>query len=309
MRDIDLKTLRLLVAVCDHRNIARAAEEAHIEPSAISKRIAQLESDLGVPLLTRSRRGVEPTAAGSALLEHARSVLFTMERIASDVAAFGRGLKGRVSICASASAIAEALLDDISSFMREPSNENIRVDVEERLSSDLVRQLREGAASVGVCWDNVDLQGLQHRPYRQDRLALAVHRDHPLANEPSLWFDQTLDYEHVGLLPSTAVHTMLQRAAAGAGKTVSYRVVVSSFDAAFRVVAAGLGISVVPVEVAETYRPALGINVIPLADAWAQRRFVVCFRSFDALQPAAQRMVDYLVSRAGAPRLSAAPPH
>lgn len=309
MRDIDLKTLRLLVAVCDHRNIARAAEEAHIEPSAISKRIAQLESDLGVPLLTRSRRGVEPTTAGNALLEHARSVLFTMERIASDVAAFGGGLKGRVSICASASAMAEALLDDISSFMREPSNENIRVDVEERLSSDLVRQLREGAASVGVCWDNVDLQGLQHRPYRQDRLALAVHRDHPLANEPSLWFEQTLDYEHVGLLPSTAVHTMLQRAAASAGKTVSYRVVVSSFDAAFRVVAAGLGISVVPVEVAETYRPALGINVIPLADAWAQRRFVVCFRSFDALQPAAQRMVDYLVNRAGAPRLSAAPPH
>ncbi|MBP0590945.1 LysR family transcriptional regulator [Paraburkholderia sp. LEh10] len=299
MRDIDLKTLRLLVAVCDHRNMARAAQEAHIEPSAISKRIAQLESDLGVPLLTRSRRGVEPTAAGNALLEHARSVLFTMERIASDVAAFGGGLKGRVSLCASASAIAEALPDDISSFMREPANQNIRVDVEERLSSDLVRLLREGAASLGVCWDNVDLQGLQHRPYRQDRLALAVHQDHPLANEASLCFDQTLEYEHVGLLPSTAVHTMLQRAAAGAGKSVSYRVIVSSFDAAFRVVAAGLGISVVPVEVAETYRPVRGIKVIPLTDAWAQRRFVVCFRSFDALQPAAQRMVDYLASQAG----------
>ncbi|WP_269501606.1 LysR family transcriptional regulator [Burkholderia sp. IMCC1007] len=299
MRDMDLKTLRLLVAVCDHRNIARAAEEAHIEPSAISKRIAQLESDLGVPLLTRSRRGVEPTPACNALLEHARSMLFTMERIASDIAAFGGGLKGHVSICASASAIAEALLDDISSFMREPANENIRVDVEERLSSELVRQLREGAASVGVCWDSVDLQGLQHRPYRQDRLALAVHRDHPLANESSLCFEQTLGYEHVGLLPSTAVHTMLQRAAASAGKTVSYRVIVSSFDAAFRVVAAGLGISVVPVEVAQTYRPVLGIKVIPLTDAWAKRRFVVCFRSFDALQPAAQRMVDYLASRAG----------
>ena len=125
--------------------------------------------------------------------------------------------------------------------MREPSNENIRVDVEERLSSELVRQLREGAASVGVCWDNVDLQGLQHRPYRQDRLALAVHRDHPLANEPSLRFEQTLGYEHVGLLPTTAVHTLLQRAAADAGTTVSYRVIVSGFDAAFRVVAAGPG--------------------------------------------------------------------
>jgi DNA-binding transcriptional LysR family regulator len=298
VRDIDLKTLRLFVAVCDHRNIARAAEEQHIEPSAISKRIAQLEADLGVPLLSRSRRGVEPTGAGIALLEHARNVLFTMERIASDVAAFGAGLKGRVSVCASASAIAEALLDDIASFMREPAYQNIRVEVEERLSHELVRQLREGAATVGVCWDNVDLQGLQHRPYRQDRLALAVHRDHPLAGEASLRFDQTLEHEHVGLPPATAVHTMLQRAAASAGRTVSYRVIVSSFDAAFRVVAAGLGISVVPVEVAETYRPVLGIRVIPLDDAWALRRFIVCFKNFDALQPAAQRMVEHLVERA-----------
>jgi DNA-binding transcriptional LysR family regulator len=299
VRDIDLKTLRLFVAVCDHRNIARAAEEAHIEPSAISKRIAQLEADLGVPLLARSRRGVEPTGAGVALLEHARSVLFTLERIGNDVAAFGGGLRGRVSICASASAIAEALLDDIAAFMNEEANANIRVDVEERLSSDLVRQLREGAASVGVCWDNVDLQGLQHKPYRHDRLALAVHPDHALANEEQLSFDQTLAYEHVGLPPSTAVHAMLQRAAVATGKTLSYRVIVSSFDAAFRVVAAGLGISVVPVEVAATWQAVFGLKVIPLVDAWAERRFVVCFKSFDALQPAAQRMVDHLTRRAG----------
>src|ERR1700759_3868888 len=106
MRDIDLKTLRLFVAVCERRNMGRAAEEEHIGPSAVSKRIAQLESDLGVPLLTRSRRGVQPTPAGVALLEHARNVLFTMERIASDVAAFGSGVKGSVRVCASASAIA-----------------------------------------------------------------------------------------------------------------------------------------------------------------------------------------------------------
>ena len=100
MRDIDLKTLRLVVAVCEHKNMARAAHDQHIEPSAVSKRIAQLESDLGVPLFTRSRRGVQPTPAGVALLEHARSVLFTMDRIASDVAAFGSGLRGSVSVCA-----------------------------------------------------------------------------------------------------------------------------------------------------------------------------------------------------------------
>jgi len=298
LRDIDLKTLRLFVAVCDQRNIARAAQEAHIEPSAISKRIGQLETELGVPVLSRSRRGVEPTPAGIALLEHARNVLFTMDRIASDVASFGEGLKGNVSICASASAIAEKLLDDIASFMREPANKNIKVDIEERLSLDLVRQLREGAASVGVCWDNVELLGLEHRPYRTDQLALAVYPGHPLAALQAVDFETTLDYDHVGLPPATAVQTMLQRSAAQLGRTIAYRVIVSSFDAAFRVVAAGLGISVVPAEVSSAYSPRLGVRIIPLTDAWAQRRFIVCFKRFDALQPAAQRMVEHLIGRA-----------
>ncbi|WP_280155082.1 LysR family transcriptional regulator [Piscinibacter sp. XHJ-5] len=298
MRDIDLKTLRLLVAVCDHQNMARAAEQEHIEPSAISKRIAQLENDLGTPLLLRARRGVHPTPAGLALLEHARNVLFTMERMANDVAAFGSGIKGHVRLVATASAIAESLLDDIASFMREAANRNIKVDIEERLSRDLVRQIRDGSASVGVCWDSVDFEGLQHRPYRRDRLALAVHPDHPLAGRKSLRFEQTLDHDHVGLPPTAAVNAMLQRAAARAGRTVSYRVIVSNFDAAFRVVAANLAISVVPVEVGATFAGMLGIKIIPLSDAWTERSFAVCFQKFEALQPASQRMVDHLVQRA-----------
>ena len=300
MRDLDLKTLRLLVAVCDHRNMARAAEQAHIEPSAVSKRIAQLEADLGTPLLLRSRRGVEPTPAGLALLEHARTVLFTMDRIASDVASFSSGVKGRVRLVATVSAIAESLLDDIASFMREPANRNIKVDVEERFSHELVRLLREGGAAVGVVWDHVDRHGLDQRPYRHDRLALAVHPDHPLAGRKSLRFEQTLDHEHVGLHPTSAVHIMLQRAAAKAGRVVSYRVVVSNFDAAFRVVAANLGISVVPLEVCGPVAAMLGIEVIPLSDAWALRRFAVCFQSYAALQPPARRLVDHLAERAAA---------
>jgi DNA-binding transcriptional LysR family regulator len=298
MRDIDPKTLRLFVAVCDHENIARAAEQEHIEPSAISKRIAQLEADLGTPLLVRARRGVRPTPAGLALLEHARNVLFTLGRIATDIAAFGSGVKGHVRIVATASAIAESLLDDLASFMRLRENRNIQVDIEERFSRDLVRQIREGSASLGVCWDSIALDGLEHRPYRRDRLALAVHPDHPLAKRKTLRFEQTLAHEHVGLPPSTAVHTMLQRAAAKAGQPLVYRVIVSSFDAAFRVVAANLGISVVPVEVGAPLAARSGIKIVPLSDSWAQRRFIVCFRTFEGLQAPAQRLVVHLAGRA-----------
>jgi DNA-binding transcriptional LysR family regulator len=298
MRDIDPKTLRLIVAVCDHQNIARAAAKENIEPSAISKRIAQLEADLGTQLLVRVRRGVQPTPAGLALLEHARTVLFTMDRIVNDVAAFGSGVKGHVRMMATASAIAESLLDDVAAFMREDANRNIKVDIEERTSPELVRQLKEGSASVGVCWDSADLEGLGSLPYRRDRLALAVHPDHPLARRKSLRFEQTLDYEHVGLPPSTAVHTMLRRAAARTGRNLIYRVIVSNFDATFRVVAANLGIGIVPIEVGASYASMLGIMLIPLSDAWAQRRFIVCFQKREMLQPAARRLVEHLVARA-----------
>ncbi len=297
MRDMDLKTLRLLVAVCDHRNMARAAEQEHIEPSAISKRIAQLEADLGTPLLVRARRGVEPTPAGLALLEHARTMLFTMDRIASDVSAFAVGIKGNVRLIASASAIAESLLDDVASFMREPANANIKVDIEERMSRDVTRQLREGSTAVGVCWDRVDLTGLQRKPYRKDRLGLAVHPDHPLAARSRIRFEQTLDHEHVGLQPSTAVHTMLNQAAARIGRTVSYRVIVSNFDSAFRVVAANLGISVIPLEVGQSFSLKTGVKLIPLTDPWATRQFAICFQRYDALQPAAQLLVTHLSQR------------
>jgi DNA-binding transcriptional LysR family regulator len=300
MRDIDLKTLRLLVAVCEHQNMARAAAQEHIEPSAISKRIALLEADLGTPLLQRSRRGVQPTPAGMAVLEHARSLLFTVERMVAEAGSFNRGVKGHVRLIATASAIAEMLLDDIAMFMREPLNRDIKVDVEERSSRELVRHLREGTASVGVCWDQVDLEGLQHLPYRRDRLALAVHPEHPLAARKSLRFEQTLAHDHVGLPPTAAVHSTLHKAAARVGRTVSYRAIVSNFDAAFRVVAANLAISVIPVEVGGPYARLFGVRVIPLTDAWAQRRFAVCFKDMEALQPAVRRMVDHLVARAKA---------
>jgi DNA-binding transcriptional LysR family regulator len=298
MQDLDLKSIRLLVAVCDHQNIKVAAQHEHIEPSAISKRIAQLEATLKTTLLVRGRRGVQPTPAGQALLEHARNMLFTVERMEADVAAFNHGIKGQVRLVASASAVAESLLDDIAAFMREPSNSNIQVDIEERLSRDVVRAVGDGAAALGVCWDSVDFQGLDRRPYREDELVLAVNVNHPLAIRSNVRFEQTLKYEHVGLPPATAVYSMLQRAAARTGRMLTYRVVVSNFDAALRVVEADLGISVIPHQIAMRHERERRLRVIALSDNWARRRFAVCFRELEALQTPARQLLDYLAARA-----------
>jgi len=297
MRDLDLTTLRLFVAACEHRNIARAGEQEHIGASAISKRFAQLEAQVHAPLFERHRRGVVPTAAGEILLEHARAMLASADRVARDMAAYRHGIKGQVRVLASVSSITESLPDDIASFLQQPEHAQIRVDIEERLSSELVRAIREGIAPVGVCWDAADMEGLQALPYRSDRLAVVAHPDHPLAKKKRCSFEQTLEHEHVGLPASTAVHTMLARAAAIIGQPLHYRAVVSTFDAALRCVRAGLGIAVVPREIAQPFALGGALRIVALTDAWARRRFAICIRDEAQLSPAARLLVKHLSSR------------
>lgn len=295
MKPLDLMSLRYFVAVCDAGNITRAAEQENLVASAISKRLGQLEDELGVPLLQRQRRGVVPTPAGEALLEHARSILATSTRIAQDVASFGGGLRGQVRLLATVSSIAEKLPDDVAAFMQQPEHGRIQVDIEENLSRDIVRRIKEGGASLGVLWDATNLQGLQHAPYRSDRLSVVVDASHPLAKRKRCLFADTLDYEHVGVQASSAVSTMLARAAALAGRTLNYRTQVSNFEASLRVVRARLGISIIPEEIAASSAELMGLKVIPLQDTWAKRRFTICFRERESLPKAAATLLDFLV--------------
>ncbi|MGO4302047.1 LysR family transcriptional regulator [Cupriavidus sp. RAF12] len=300
MRDLDLTTLRLFVAVCETQNMARAGEQEHIVASAISKRLAQLEDTVGATLLERRRRGVIPTAAGEIVLAHARAMLAAADRVTRDMADYGAGVRGQVRLLATVSSMAESLPDDIASFLQIPEHHDIRVTVEESLSTEVVRSLREGAAPLGICWDAADLEGFDTRPYRTDRLAAIVHDSHPLAQADTCTFADTLDFDHVGMPAQTAVQTMLTRYAAILRRRLTFRAVVSTFDAALRCVRANLGIAVLPAEIAEPVAGAFGVRIIPLSDEWARRRFAICFRNIELLSPAARLLVDYLEHTAAA---------
>ena len=290
MRDLDLISLRLFVMVCETRNIARAGERANLVGSAISKRLA---------LLVRRRHGVDPTPAGETLLEHARAMLERGQRIESDMAAYASGIKGQVRVLATTSAMAESLAGDVAAFLRLPAHADIRVDLEEAISREVVRGINQGSASLGICWDSphsVDLSGLQTRPYRQDHLAVVVHPQHPLAQHGPLRFEETLCFEHVSLPVASAVQVMLQRAAAALGKTMLQRVVVSNFETALRVVRAQLAISIMPREVAQFYTATHDLRIVALQEEWAQRQFSICYLNEQKLSPAATLLLRHLTS-------------
>lgn len=300
MRDLDLTTLRLFVTVCETGNISRAGELANIVGSAISKRLSQLEELVGTPLLARKRHGVQPTAAGRTLLEHARSMLATAASIERDMEAFAAGARGHVRILASASALAESLAQDIANFLHQRGHSRIQVDLEERVSPDIVRGIHDGTASLGVCWDAADIGPLQSHRYRVDELAVVVPRGHALALRKRVKFEDTLPFEHVSLPVNSAVQVLLQREAARLGQKFHHRVVVTNFEAALRVVRAGLAICLVPREVAAIYADAYQIRTLPLAEPWAKRRFIIVHRDEATLTPAAQLLLKHLASQAPA---------
>lgn len=294
MRDLDLTTLRLFVTVCDTGNMSRAAERASMVASAVSKRLAQLEQTVGATLLARKRHGVVPTPAGETLLEHARSMLLSASRIERDMAGHAAGIQGRVNVLATASVMAESLADEIAAFLQQAEHRNIRVDLEERISPEVVRGVHERVAAIGICWDAADTGLLHTVPYRQDNLCVAVPRGHPLGRIAQLRYADTLDYEQVSMPVNSAVEVMLQKEAAALGRRLQQRVIVTNFEAALRVVRAGLAIALVPREVTGLFAQAYGLDILALHEPWSQRQFILCHRGEAAPGTPARLLLDHL---------------
>jgi DNA-binding transcriptional LysR family regulator len=302
-RHFDPVSLRHFIAVCEEGNIALAADREAIVPSAISKRIAALEDDIGTKLLIRGRRGIEPTGAGEALLRQAREILSMMERTHLALSEFKGGIHGSVRVLASLSVLAEQLPDDIAHFLA--TYRSVQVSLEEKLSVEIVRGVREARADFGVCWNAGDMGGLETVNYRTDQLCVVAHPDHPLATCEQLDFKETLEHELINVEPGSIMQVMLSRYAAIEGKSLRFRVEVSNFDAASRIVAARLGIAILPREVAAPLAHALGLRLVPLADPWARRQFVIVTRPDGPMSKTARLLVSYLQERA---QQSVAPP-
>lgn len=295
-RDFDPLTLRLFVAVCEERNIAAAAEREALVASAVSKRIAAIEREVGTPLLVRGRRGIAPTPAGESFLRQAREVLGALARMRAELTEFATGVQGSIRVVASVSVLAGRLPEDIATFLA--MHQAVRVSLAEMNSMEIVRAVREGATDLGVLWDFADLSGLRCVPYGRDQLCIAVHHGHPLARRKRLRYDETTPYPAIGVAPGGLLAALLRRKAALAGNAPVTRIQVSSLDAACRIVGAGLGLAVLPRESAQPHAAARGLRMIPLADSWAARQFVVCSRAEPTLTTAARLLMEHLGKRA-----------
>jgi DNA-binding transcriptional LysR family regulator len=158
-----------------------------------------------------------------------------------------------------------------------------------------------GQVEIGVVAAEPGLSGLETQAYRRDRLVLVVFAEHPLAEREAVDFAEVLDQPFVCLHAGSAIHTFMMNAAAQLGRSLDVRIQVRSFNAVCRMVAAGVGIGMVPNSSIPRgdFQSATvhGLKTVKINDAWAPRDLQLCVRSRAALSPAAAALFDHLAGK------------
>lgn len=289
----DFIDLRLVLHVADAASITHGAARAGMALASASERVRAMEETLGAPLFERQRRGVRLTAAGTALVHHARAVTRQLELMRGDLDQYAKGLRGRIRVYSNTAATLEFLPRTLGTFLA--AHPNIDVDLEEHPSTEIVRAVASGRADIGIVADAVDAAAeLQTFPYVEDRLVLVVPHRHPLAKRRQIAFREAMACDFVGLPTGSALQDHLDGHAARAGSRLNLRVRLPGFDTVCRIVEGGIGVAVVSKAAAERCRRSMAIRLVSLSDPWARRHLRICVRDLGSLPAHAQRLVGHL---------------
>lgn len=292
MSHIDPVSLRLFVTVAGQGTIAAAAAQHNIAAAAVSKRISDLEAELGTPLLTRTNKGIKVTAAGIELLALAQSALHELDQIAVQMSSHSRGVRGLVRICTSTSALAQFLPERINEILFQ--HPGIKVHFQEEISSEVPRAILGNAADIGIFTDDVDDFSLETFPCYQDRLVLIAPRDHALAGRGTVGFAETLAYDYVGFDRDSAIRKRVIRAAETERQQMKVRIAVRTFEALSMMVSSGYCLGILPKVIAKRNMKIFDYALVELSDDWAVRQFRIGVRSQKALPSAASIVLDHL---------------
>lgn len=288
----DLTDLALFLGVLEAGSITGGAQRAHLALASASARLRQLEEGLGVTLLTRGRRGVQPTAAGRSLAHHAVLVLGQVERMRLELGEYARGLQGHVRLLCNTSALTELMPQALSDFMA--ARPQVEIELEEHTSMEIVAAVSAGSAEIGIVADSAELGSLQTRPFRDDRLVLVTAPGHPLAARRNLRYGQALDYEFIALAKGSALQEHLDAQAAHLGRRMQVRVRLRNFTAMCGMVERNLGVAVIPETAYMRCAATMNLRRVRLSDAWTSRHLVLCMRRFEELPQYARQLVEHL---------------
>lgn len=289
----DLADLRLFIHIGESPSLTQGARRAFLSPAAASARIKALESQFDTRLLYRDSRGVELTPAGQRLLKHARLIMRQVDYLKSEFTRYGIDSAGHIRIFANTTAVTEFLPEVLAGFLAQ--RPGVTVDLQERLSRDIVRGVLDGSTDMGIIAGPVEAAGLQVMHFSTDRLVLAVPVGHALASQSPITLKQTLSYQHIGLHEGSTLLSFLRDHVERLGQNLSLRIQVSSFEAICRMVEAGVGIGIIPESAAIRHSHTMKLVTVQLDEPWAVRERSILVRELDALPGTVRALIATLM--------------
>jgi DNA-binding transcriptional LysR family regulator len=269
----DTTTIRLILAIVDEGSISRAADKLNLAVAAASRRVTDLEQQLGTKLFRRVPHGVAITESGAKLLQYIRQIDNLTERLAGDAQALKHGLEGRIIIGAPKAVVIQFLAREISAIQRKYPGISLKI-VEE--NSKIVQQLlRDKVIDIGIYEQKSGFLDLPKAPYQQDQLVLVHSREHFEFAEGPLGIDDILQVPVISLGKGSAILSALQRAYRSRGRLFPNNFTVSGFDTMLALVRHGLGVGLMPPEVLRSFHPEAALAATELLGDWHQRSYVL----------------------------------
>lgn len=263
---MELRHLRYFRAVGEELHFGRAAERLHIAQPPLSQQIRQLERELGAELLTRTTRSVELTPAGHAFLERATGILDAVDDASREARRIAAGIEGRLAIGCVGSAT-YSLLPELVRALGE-SLPGIEVDVRgEMLAPAQIDALESGAIDLALLRPPIGRDGIAVETVRRDRLLVALPTTHRLADRAEVVASDLRNEDfvvHAGHGRSV-MSNLVTAICVDAGFTPRIRQEVSETSTLVTLVAAGLGVAIVPDPTAAL--DIAGVRYVPLGPA------------------------------------------
>lgn len=226
---MDLVLLRSLLAVADQRTISAAARALFVTQPALSRRLQQLEDELGAPLFHRSRRGVVLTEAGRVATEEARDIVARYGRMKERIRAEESLAEGLVRVGGGATAVSFLVPRAIATFRRQYPG--IRFQVVEQGSRGVEDDIVAERLDLGIVTLPTRSRELELEPLGEDRIVLVAAATHPLARKKRLEARDLDGQALVGFEAGSAIRRLIDDALAAASVTVDVQMELRSIAA------------------------------------------------------------------------------
>jgi DNA-binding transcriptional LysR family regulator len=288
---MELRHLRYFVAVADARHFTRAAVALGIGQPPLSQQIQALERELGTALFERKPRALTLTAAGEALLEDARRILRDVDRASERVRRVTRGESGRLRVGMINSAPFHPLIPKIIREFRR-AHPQVALSLDEGPTPQLAAAVRDDVLDVAFVRPLIgSAPGLASEIVADEDMVVALPSGHPLAKKPAVSL-LALSIEPFVLFPravGAGLHDEIVSACRAAGFSPRIVQETSQVTSIVNLVAAGLGVSIVPASMQQVHSD--GVTYRPIRKPVPKARLSLIFRDTDRDAPQLERLL------------------